>query len=226
MAPSLADARNGDSIYFTGTTTVNSKPVEGWDFNDIWTIVQGLNNGYPILLSSVCTVKGTVTDGTVPIKGAVVLYNGTSTTTDSEGKYTITAEYGSTVTITAVTKSGYIVNGDMPSPFTMAEDHVQDFMMTAEIMLSVSQRKIGNMAIVEGTADISSGASWASIFVQFSDGSFHRNVSPLVYIGSTAQFYAEFSASAQPVSYLVFISDAKPEFGGSYTPPAMKSGGF
>jgi len=49
MTPTLANAKNNNSIYYTGTTTVSSSTVSGWDFNNTWTIVPGTNNGYPIL---------------------------------------------------------------------------------------------------------------------------------------------------------------------------------
>jgi len=51
MKPTLTNAKNGNSIYYTGTTTVGSSTVSGWDFNNTWTIVPGTNNGYPILSS-------------------------------------------------------------------------------------------------------------------------------------------------------------------------------
>jgi len=43
-----------ESSYFAGITTVKGKPVEGWDFTDIWFIdaSQQVNNGYPILRAS------------------------------------------------------------------------------------------------------------------------------------------------------------------------------
>jgi hypothetical protein len=44
MAPALDDARDGKTIYFIGT----ERGVLGWNFENIWTIVEGVNNGYPI----------------------------------------------------------------------------------------------------------------------------------------------------------------------------------
>jgi len=45
MAPTLGNARSGNSIFYVGGG--------GWDFsaNGVWTIVNGENNGYPILRS-------------------------------------------------------------------------------------------------------------------------------------------------------------------------------
>jgi len=41
MKPTLTNAANGDSVYHTGTG--------GWDFDTIWIIDEGKNNGYPML---------------------------------------------------------------------------------------------------------------------------------------------------------------------------------
>jgi hypothetical protein len=59
MTPTLADAKSGNSIYYTGETTVNGKTVSGWDFDNVWTIIPGVNNGYPIL--GVAPAPGAVT---------------------------------------------------------------------------------------------------------------------------------------------------------------------
>ena len=45
MKPSLSDAKNNISIYFTGMTG----EMSGWNFETIWTIKSNLNGGYPIL---------------------------------------------------------------------------------------------------------------------------------------------------------------------------------
>jgi len=57
MKPTLSNAQApapGNSIYYGGTTTITGTPsvtVPGWDFHNIWTIIPGINEGYPILSS-------------------------------------------------------------------------------------------------------------------------------------------------------------------------------
>ena len=63
MTPTIENAQNGDSPYYTGLTRVNSLYVGGWDFFSVWTIVPGVNNGYPILLSA---------GNTIPVTGVTV----------------------------------------------------------------------------------------------------------------------------------------------------------
>jgi hypothetical protein len=63
MRPGLAEAQaagGGNSIYYTGTSTIASAPVQGWDFVSIWTISPDTNEGYPMLRSfSSMTVRFT-----------------------------------------------------------------------------------------------------------------------------------------------------------------------
>ena len=49
MTTSLSAATAGTSIYYTGKTTTDSGPVNGWDFDNVWTIRADLNDGLPIL---------------------------------------------------------------------------------------------------------------------------------------------------------------------------------
>ena len=226
MKPSLGDARAGNSIYFTGMTTVGSESVPGWDFDDIWVIFSEVNDGYPMPRSEASTVSGIVTEGVNPVAGATISYNGTYVTTDSAGRYVITVPYGSVVTITDVSKARHALRESLPLTFTLTSDVVQNFTMD-KILLETSGEKIGAIGVVEGTADASSGASWVSINVRFDDGSFQRNVSRLVYFDSVAEFYVEFSSSsAQPVMYVVLLTDQRPVYNGTYTPLAMDAGGF
>ncbi|MDR0778126.1 MAG: hypothetical protein LBE48_01615, partial [Methanomassiliicoccaceae archaeon] len=44
---------DSNSVYYTGITAVGSESVQGWDFNNTWTIISGMNNGYPIFGSFV-----------------------------------------------------------------------------------------------------------------------------------------------------------------------------
>ena len=44
IAADLTDARKGNAIFFIGATG----SVLGWDFENIWTIVDGVNKGYPV----------------------------------------------------------------------------------------------------------------------------------------------------------------------------------
>ena len=84
-----------------------------YDEDMIWTIVAGVNGGYPIFAEPFGTITGTVTDGTNPIPGAgVFLSLGEDvcimTDTDENGSYTITGidmGNGYTVTSSAV---GYL----------------------------------------------------------------------------------------------------------------------
>ncbi|MDR2698406.1 MAG: hypothetical protein LBB30_01845 [Candidatus Methanoplasma sp.] len=232
MKPSLADAQNDLSIYYIGTTTVNFQSVPGWDFVNVWDVDPGVNSGYPTLRAptdtgepSTKTVTGTVTDGTNPLGDVTISFNGTSVTTNLGGQYVITAEEGETVTITGIAKAGYRTNQLLPIILTMDQDHQQNFVMT-QILLEVSPQVNGNTAILDGSVDIASGASWVSIYVQFSDGTFQRSVARLGYSGSTALFFAELSGSAPPVMYMVLATDERPVFGTSYTTLAIEIGQF
>ncbi|MCL2890571.1 MAG: hypothetical protein FWF40_01615, partial [Methanomassiliicoccaceae archaeon] len=71
MTPTLADAKANNSIYYTGTVTPSGYPaVPGWDFNSVWTITPGVNNGYPVFLSS-HSVTTTLTNMTSNIPSSV-----------------------------------------------------------------------------------------------------------------------------------------------------------
>ena len=134
MTPPLQDAQNSSSIYYTGNG--------GWDFEGVWTIAEGKNKGYPILSSfATKTITGTVTDGTDPLENVTITYLkgvlSTSVNTDSDGRYTITSDYGTAIIITDITKVGYAVDGPMPLSFNMTMDFIQDFTMTAR-MLTIS----------------------------------------------------------------------------------------
>jgi hypothetical protein len=49
LRPSLNAAKIGESIFFIDPTEINSVDVDGWNFNDVWTIDLVENDGYPIL---------------------------------------------------------------------------------------------------------------------------------------------------------------------------------
>ena len=49
MRAALEDARNGNSIYYTGTVLYGKETFNGWDFDNVWTIIEGENDGYPVL---------------------------------------------------------------------------------------------------------------------------------------------------------------------------------
>ena len=81
------------------------------------------------------TITGTVTfgPGKTPLKDVIITFEGclgTSMKTESDGKYTIRAHAGETVTITGVTKDGFRVIGVLPQ-FFMDRDHERDFEMEA-----------------------------------------------------------------------------------------------
>jgi uncharacterized protein YjdB len=62
MTPALAEAKSGDSIYYIKDTSAGTDTVQGWDFDDIWTIISGVNDDYPILLSLVVDVTEVALD--------------------------------------------------------------------------------------------------------------------------------------------------------------------
>gem|GEM_PF-5009215 len=119
MTPTLSDAQNGDSVFFTGSTTFNpgsgNMTVDGYDFVNVWTIWAHLNNGNPVLDHFVqpFTINGTVicsVDG-LPVDGVTVTYTfdvggGGTATTDINGEYTINVPEGAIVTIT-MTKTDF-----------------------------------------------------------------------------------------------------------------------
>ena len=51
MRPLVGDAEGGLSIYFRGNTIVSGETVPGWDFEDVWTIMTYVNDGFPVLLA-------------------------------------------------------------------------------------------------------------------------------------------------------------------------------
>jgi len=114
MTPSLLNAMNNDSIYFTGTTGSTA----GWDFINTWIIVDGTNDGYPVLAAfqPTVTVSGTVTGPSGPLSGAEITYTGGSATTASDGTYSFTVASGQIVTISSVTLSGYEIDPSTPVP--------------------------------------------------------------------------------------------------------------
>jgi hypothetical protein len=54
---SLTDIANGLSIYYTGTTTVGTETVDGWDFTTTWHVDATINGGYPILRATFLSVS-------------------------------------------------------------------------------------------------------------------------------------------------------------------------
>ena len=61
MQPLLSDAQAGNSIYYTGSTTVGSfATFDGWDFNTIWTIAAG--SAYPQLSAFIVDIISTPTN--------------------------------------------------------------------------------------------------------------------------------------------------------------------
>jgi len=88
MTPTLQNAQNGNSIYYVGSG--------GWDFSDggLWTIVEGVNNGYPILqplADSALVVPTTYTVTLTPKDGCVLSpYGGSYSPVNSGGSYRFT----------------------------------------------------------------------------------------------------------------------------------------
>jgi hypothetical protein len=140
MKPSLTNAQNGSSMYYGGTVTVNSVRFTGWDFNNVWTIDITKNDGYPILRSSLVapspttvSITGKVSTGTTDLANVKISYTTGSSTgsvmTNASGNYTITVPHGSTFTITAIEKSGYVYTGQPPFGHYVISGKVYNFTM-------------------------------------------------------------------------------------------------
>ncbi|MCL1984319.1 MAG: hypothetical protein FWG58_02830, partial [Methanomassiliicoccaceae archaeon] len=134
MRPTLQDAYAGTSVYYTGTTTVNGKTVKGWDFAGTWTIIKGVNDGFPIL-NRTAVISGTVKfiDNT-PLAGVEIVYtlDGASyvpVITDSAGKYSVPVPVGCEFEFKDLRKNGLVLKGGLPDPFTISIDREYNFIM-------------------------------------------------------------------------------------------------
>jgi hypothetical protein len=83
MAPTQSAASGGTSIYYTGMTNIS---VAGWNFNTIWLMASGVNNGYPILRN----LEPIVTITSVP--STTTILSGSS----NSWSYSVTAVAGGT----------------------------------------------------------------------------------------------------------------------------------
>jgi len=70
LAYSLHEIRLGNSVYEIGPTG----PVLGWDFDHIWTITEGVNNGYPIFGKSPPMANVTFYDPSDAEVGKILIY--------------------------------------------------------------------------------------------------------------------------------------------------------
>ena len=51
MKPFILDVMDGTSIYFTEKTTFGGTDIPGWDFEDTWTVMTYVNDGFPVLMA-------------------------------------------------------------------------------------------------------------------------------------------------------------------------------
>jgi hypothetical protein len=93
-----------------------------------------------------CTISGTVTDGTNPIKGVTITFShdGHTETTDANGYYAYTLAYGTSTTVTA-SKPGYTFT---PSQYTYAnlttDQPQQDFTVLNSIFITITNPHDGD----------------------------------------------------------------------------------
>ncbi|MCL1984721.1 MAG: hypothetical protein FWG58_04925, partial [Methanomassiliicoccaceae archaeon] len=136
MRPTLQTAIDNNSIYYRGTTyRTGNTSIPGWDFNNIWTIIPGMNDNYPLFKgtgSVSATISGTVTFNGAPYIGAVVTYtiNGvqSSVLTGTDGKYSISVMTGDQFAFVSITSVNGALKyfGTLPS-FTVTGDSVHNF---------------------------------------------------------------------------------------------------
>ena len=113
------------------------------------------------------TISGTVTDGRNPIAGVTITFshNGHTESTDSDGNYSYTVEYGTSTTVTA-SKSGYTFT---PSEycFTNLKENKpnQDFTVVNYIIVTITNPQDGDTVsgAVIITANVSSNDSSAAV---------------------------------------------------------------
>ena len=218
MTPTLEEARNGNSIYFIGTG--------GWNFGEsgVWTIVEGVNDGYPILRSLGQVVPGTPSYNVelTPGAGYTLTPEGSSSSpVDSGGSFSFTMTADPGYTLNRVFK--VTVNG---VPWTPAEGTYADGVYTLANIIedktvavtfpptieSSSDYNGGTSVDIDGTVDPSAGATYVKVYITFSDGSV---ISSSFSIGSIGEFSFGYSGSMQPTSYLVTAYDGKPGMTGS-----------
>ena len=214
MAPALGDARNGNSIYFVGSG--------GWDFSygGVWTIVEGENNGHPILdsLGYVGPDKPPSYDVILtPGTGYTLTpVNGSSSPVANGGSFLFKMTVDPAYAVNAV--ANVMVNGDVLEPVSgvytinnITEN--QTVTVSFDPMISSSSALSGGTSVeISGTVDPSAGASFVKIYITFSGG---LTIAMASNLGPTGYFYTSYSGSFQPVSYMVTAYDGIPSAVGS-----------
>jgi len=105
------------------------------------------------------TISGTVSDGTNPVEGVTITFShdGHTETTDSDGYYSYTVEYGTSTTVTA-SKPGYTFTPSEYSFTNITEDKPnQDFTVLNYISVTITNPKDGDT--VSGTVIITTEVS-------------------------------------------------------------------
>jgi len=209
MTPTIQDAKGNVSIYYAGSG--------GWDFSDggVWTIISGVNNGYPILSSldyigpdTTPSYNVTLTSGTGYTLTPV---NDSSSPVESGGSFSFTMTVDPEYAVNHVVK--VMVNGILLTPvgdvYTIT-NITEDKTVTVAFDPIIDSSGVpagGSGVEISGTIDPSSGATYVKIYITFSDGSV---ISSTLSIGMAGDFFISYSGSMHPVSYLVTAYDGKP----------------
>jgi len=214
MAPPLQDAKDNVSIYYADSG--------GWDFRDggVWTIIEGENNGYPILCSlgyvgpiTTPSYKVTLTPGT---GYSLMPKNGSSSPVESGGSFLFTLTVDLAYKLNIVEK--VMVNGKILMPVdgvyiitNITED--QTVSVLFDPMITSSSISSGGSSVeISGTVDLSAGASYVKVYITFSGG---FTIAMASNLGPSGYFYISYSGGLQPISYMVTAYDGIPNAAGS-----------
>jgi len=162
--PTISDSHTTDGTgigtftsSITGLTLWKTYHVRAYAKNSVG-ISYGTDVTFKMTVSDK-TISGNVTDGTKPVEGVTITFshNGHTETTDSDGHYSHTVEYGTSTTVTA-SKPGYTFT---PSEYRftyLTEDKPnQDFTVLNYISVTITNPKDGDM--VSGTVTITANVS-------------------------------------------------------------------
>jgi hypothetical protein len=162
--PTISDSHTTDGTgigtftsSITGLTLWKTYHVRAYAKNSVGTSY-GTDVTFKMTVSDK-TISGTVTDGINPVEGVKITFShdGHTETTDSDGYYSYTVEYGTSTTVTA-SKPGYTFS---PSEYRftyLTEDKPnQDFTVLNYISVTITNPKDGD--IVSGTVTITANVS-------------------------------------------------------------------
>jgi len=214
MAPTLQDAQNGNSIYYIGSG--------GWDFTDggVWTVVEGVNNGYPILTSLGYVGPSTASSYNVTLMSGtgytLTPVNGSSLSVESGGSFSFI------MTVDPAYEINRVANVYVNSVQLMSESGVykisnitdnQTVTVSFDSVITSSNASSGGTSVeISGTVDLSAGASYVKIYITFSGG---FTIAMASNLGPSGYFYISYSGGLQPTSYLVTAYDGIPSAGNS-----------